>query len=475
MIKPSARRIKSTFNLGSISSFEMASDGALLVDEKGLRKVSYRSDSYTDNFPLIYHPGMLDACCEMNLFLIQRARGEYSTKRNRKDVSSAWSQGYVASMRGEPLHHKTVDSISKDLKLFLDFLDTHGSSYLEVVVLPTVSDDRELLPIWKYQRKLVERVKNNDLGWGTAQRMIRRVREFYVWSFLRGVINKLPFEVEMKAIRKQKSNDYDVLYAIPSRNTANTSLSALVSDLSIPKKHKQKAKRPDGLQPFSPQELTALLQTEVAQHRTFGLFLKCAYLAGLRSFEVVQIDYSDIENPAENPEQLIYCVRFIRKHHMQKPINITRSLMGELFKYTQSDIWTERRIKHETKYGMDNKEHPLPLFMNSSGERMASTSPSDTIRTVRKEQRARGGEVLKRSYHDLRATFGTYLAMYLIEKEEDPKRVRAILRKWMGHENSKTTEAYIDFAKASDPSEFGEMHDWISDIYTEVQAIMESE
>lgn len=469
-----ANRLKVTFNIGSMRSFQTAIDGSYLLDDNGNRNVKYLTDNIQKKFPLIYLPDMLDVCCEMNLFLIHRATGEYSVKkRNTNEMSVAWSQGYVAQMKGEPIDLKTVDSISKDLKLFLDYLRKHKLSYLETVATPVAYDDRELLPVWKYRSELRQRVKARDLGWDTAQRMIRRVREFYVWSYHRGKMEYLPFSLEFKAIRKKKENDYDVLFLLP--NKKDTSITAWVSDLSIPKIDKQPQKSKEGLQPFSRQELTALLLTNVAKHRTYGLFLKCAYLAGLRSFEVVQIDYSDIKNPAAEPHRVVYQIGLVRKHNIPKPINISRNLMIELFNYTQHEQWRKRRIKHESKYGIDNKSHPLPLFLNSSGERMAETSPSDTIGEVKKEQRAKEGEVLSRTYHDLRATFGTYLAIYLINKLEDIKRVRAILRKWMGHEDSKTSEGYIDFAKASDPSEFGEMHDWVEDIYIEVDALIKKE
>jgi integrase len=221
--------------------------------------------------------------------------------------------------------------------------------------------------------------------------------------------------------------------------------------------------------------LSALLSTDIAKTEgTYSLFLKCAYLGGLRSFETVQLDCQDVVDPKEDPNIVVYKVGFLRKGAFPKPINITSTLMRNLYEYTLSATWKKRALKHEIAYGKDNPEYPLPLFINSAGERMAETAASDTISYVRKEQREKNQTLLVRTFHDLRSTFGTYLAIYLFEKFDDPKRVRNILRKWMGHEDFKTTEGYLDFAKAvSDPSEYGAMHQWVIDIYDAVNELEE--
>lgn len=471
-----ARLLKVNLNLGSIHSFQLSEDGAHFVDKFGLRKAYYRTEDLFEKFPLIFHPEMLDACCEMNLFLRQRARGEFSTHRNKTELSKiVWSEAYIASQSGEPLDRKTVCSIAKDLKLFLDFLASNNLSYISAISMTVATSDKELLPPWKYQQHLVSLVKSRRLTWNTAQRMISRVRQLYIWSYLRGVVHQLPFQLENKPIKKQKVPIDDPVSSVPSQKDYGRGISQWVSDLKIPKKFKQKDKKPEGLQPFGKDELTLLLQTDVALHPTYGAFLKCAYLAGLRSFEVVQIDASEIVNPDEDKKRVSYKIGVVRKHHMPKPVNITRTLMKALYEYTASQEWMKRRIKHEIKYGVNNPEHPLPLFLNRSGERMAETSPCDTIKYVREELKRKNKPPLTRSYHDLRATFGTYLAVYLIKKYEEPKRVRSILRKWMGHENFETTESYIDFAKVCDPSEFGDMDQWVEEIYSAVKPMLDGE
>lgn len=105
---------------------------------------------------------------------------------------------------------------------------------------------------------------------------------------------------------------------------------------------------------------------------------------------------------------------------------------------------------------------------------MAETTASDTISYVRKEQKEKNQTVLDRTFHDLRSTFGTYLAIYLIKKFNNLERVRSTLMKWMGHADFKTTESYIGFAKAlSNPSEYGAMHQWVIDVYVAVNEMEE--
>lgn len=471
------RLLKPNVNVSTKGSFVRNDAGDYALDEFGTRTISYYKDNIIEKFPQLYDPTLLDASLEMNLYLTQRASGEYSRYRNKKKISElVWSTGYIASQKGEPLNIKTISSIAKDLKLFLDFISQNNWSYLDIIAVPIKESDREFLPIWQYQRKLCERVKSQDLGFKTAVRMLSRVRGFYVWSFMRGKIGQLPFDMKLTSIKKKKNDDYDILYAMPNKENVKEGLQVCVSDLTIPKTIKQKAKSQKGLRPYSASELNLLLDTDTAKHRTYGLLLKCAYLGGLRSFETIQIDYSDLKDPSKNSERAFYQIGLVRKHNMPKPINITRSLMQSLWDYTLDETWKKRRLKHEILFGKDNKNEPLPLFINSQGKRMAETAASDTINMVRKELKSKGSEVnLERDYHDLRATFGTRLAVAAMDAGTPEKRVKAILRKWMGHEDFNTTELYLNFATVSPTSEFGVMHEWVNDIYKEVRAIQDEE
>ncbi|MBU2878710.1 site-specific integrase [Aliiglaciecola lipolytica] len=475
--------IKTEVNLGKGMSFHLDQSGQPINTEEGIRTHSYRHDKVEPNFSLLYHPDRITECQEMNLFLMHRFEGHFCLKKNIKE-SEAFSDAYYASQPGKKLDVKTVHSIAKHLKAFLDWLVKDGASYFEVIAAPlsrqSVDDDISQLPVWRYHKYLCDRVATNDktkrLSYNTAQERIRAVKTFYIWSHKRGAIDSLPFSLEYKQVRiKSKAKPSESsLFQLPTSTTRSGGLWEWVSNLSIPRTIKQKEDSPDKeLQPYSPQELKQLLQTVTAQRNSYKIYLQCALLGGLRSFEVSAIDQSDIFDPdkIENKKR-IPKLNIVRKGHKPVRLTIARVLMKLLYLHTLLPENKKHRTKHETTYGMNNSEHPLPLFMNSSGERINEETPGNTISIVRKEQRERELEILSRTFHDLRATFATYIAKYLIEKGESESSIRQILMTLMSHESFKTTKRYIDFAKSVGGDSNGAMSEWVQDIYGDVDELL---
>ena len=475
--------IKTSVNLGKRLSFHLDKSGQPIQTKEGFRTHSYRHDKVETNFPILYHPDRITECQEMNLFLMHRFKGHFSLKKNLKG-SEAFSDAYYASQPGTELDVKTVHSIAKHLKTFLDWLVKDGASYFEVIAAPlsrqSVDDDISQLPVWRYHKYLCDRVatknKTKRLSYNTAQERIRAVKTFYIWSHKRGAIDSLPFSLEYKQVRiKSKAKPSESsLFQLPTSTTRSGGLWKWVSNLSIPKKIKPKEDSPDKeLQPYSPQELKQLLQTNTAQKSSYKIYLQCALLGGLRSFEVSAIDQSDIFDPdkIENKKR-IPKLNIVRKGHKPVRLTIARVLMKLLYLHTLLPVNKRQLTKHETSYGMNNSEHPLPLFMNSSGERISGETPGNTISIVRKEQRERGLEILLRTFHDLRATFATYVAKYLIEKGESEGSIRGILMTLMCHESFKSTKRYINFAKSVGVDAYGAMSEWVQDIYGDVDDLL---
>ena len=136
--------IKASVNFGKGMSFHLDKSGQPIKTEKGIRTHSYRHDKIEPNFPVLYHPTRFTECQEMNLFLMHRFEGHFSLKKNQID-NEAFSDAYHASQPGKPLDVKSVCSIAKHLKAFLDWLDKDDASYFEVITAPlskqSVDDD----------------------------------------------------------------------------------------------------------------------------------------------------------------------------------------------------------------------------------------------------------------------------------------------------------------------------------------------
>ncbi|MFH6955450.1 site-specific integrase [Pseudoalteromonas sp. XMcav1-K] len=459
----------SEFNLGSQAHFKTD-------EENELREVKYAEDIIDPQFPLLFCESRIKECLEMNLFLIHRRLGIYSTKPNSKvkNQSPAFSKAYYATLSGEHLSHKSMEPIAKDLQAFLIWLVQNNRVYEEVIAAPLPSDSVEeqvaSLPVWQYQKYLTKLVKTEKLSYKTAKRRLDTVKHFYLWSYKRSVISSLPFSMELKTIKVPKKNgDFD-LFSLPTGYQQGKGVMNWVSNLGIPKSVIPKDSVPRELQPYSPEELVSLISTDFSKKPTYNLFLKCAYQGGFRSFEVVAINHADIKDPKEDDYSKFYYVNIIRKGHKPSKILISPNLMEQLYKYTLTKTWRKRRIKFETKYGMTE---PLPLFINRDGERMREEAPSDTIGYIRLEQDDKGLPRLERDYHDLRATYGTYLAASMIINGESEERIKAVLMKVFSHEDFTTSELYLDLAKTMlDENEHGAMHMWVKDMYSRVDELM---
>lgn len=480
-----AKKVTTNVNLSTRLFFDKDGDGNFSVDTSispyKLRVHQYTNDqNIVPDFPLIFHPQRLTECLEMNLFLRHRATGDYATKRNPKEPESTFSDGYHATRKGIGVDVETLDKIADDLKMFLTWLHVDGSSYEEVVAAPlskdSVREDVQNTPLWKFRSHLRDRVESKTLSWNTANRILGNLTHFYLWSHKRGIVTDLPFSAKFELLRRTSNKDdaLSSLFSLPTPNKANSSDRGhwrLVTNLKLSKEDKQKKDIDDDLQAYSIKELTALLQTKEANKPLSRLYLQCAYLGGMRSFELGDISHKDIFDPSDIQNKgKVPKLSILRKGKKPVYLIISTYLMQCLYEHTLTRRFINDRKKHEAKYGMDNAEHPLPLFMNGRGEAIDRATPGRVVIRVRKELKDKG-IILRRTYHDLRATYCTFIAKYLLSKGESETRIKATLIKLMSHETFKTTERYIDFAKLSGSNEFGEMYDWIKDIYTGVVAL----
>jgi len=473
---------KQTINIGSKPTF-IPCDGDYKKDELERRLISFYADEIITKFPLVVCRDRVRECLEMNLFLIHRVQGEYAIKRRKHEPSPATSEGYLAGLKGKGVSVKYAESLAKDLQAFLIFLIDGGYLYEQVIAAPlskdSVKDDIAELPIWKYLLHLIKRHKSKEsdhLSFDLSVRRINTVRHFYQWSYTRGTIKHLPFSLSLEKLKSTSPKGQVSFSTMPKPQGSLTNM-RWISNLTFAKAHKQADDVPRELQPYSPSELVQLLSTDTAKHPTYSLFFKCAYFAGFRSFEVPQIRDSEIVNPQIDKlkgKHKVYKVRILRKGFKPAIIRVGSKLMGQLYAYTQTDEWVKRAKKFQIKHGMDEA---LPVFINQRGDRICNEACGNAIREVRREQREKGLPVLERDYHDLRATFGTYIAIQMILDGASEERIKETLQKLLSHDSFKTTKEYLNFAKVLiSETDASDLNMWIDDMYSVVdKMILEAE
>lgn len=475
------RIIKTTLNLGKIPYFVKDNENQIIQDncsELNLRTLQYHTDKIVDDFPLISCSIRIKECLEFNLFLIDRKTGAFSMKKKRftENEEYVWSRGHLGAKKGEGLATESLIPIAKDLRKYLNWMVDQDVSYEEIMAVPdnydpnSIMEAETLLPVWRFQQYLTSLVKNKQLAFQLGNRILGNIRAFYLWSYRRSEVNALPFSYKLSAIKVKRQDDAESIFSMPGRKPEhNRALKAYISNLAIPKNAIQKEDNPHkGLLAYNSAELKLLMDTKLYAHRTYGLFIKCALLAGLRSFEVVQINRDEVVDPSG--DRVSFSLSLLRKFSKSVNLRISPKLMQMLWDYTQDNKYISRQLKHEIKYGKDNLDHPLPLFINRNGERMSDNSVRNSIQKARLEIKESGLPSLDRDYHDLRATFATYWAIALLKKGYSPNDIKAKLILLMSHETFETTQRYIDFAVEGRVGKHGAMDAWVVDLYQEVMS-----
>ncbi|MCC3859116.1 site-specific integrase [Vibrio parahaemolyticus] len=475
-----AKLIRATVNLGTKPYFCRDKDGEYVIDEDGYRQIAYMKDEIINNFPLIYSPNYLDITCEFNLFLAHRYLGEYAVKRNNTSGRSvlAESEGTRATARGKRISLDTVEKIAKDLLSFMNWIEKQKNIDLEVLWSEPTSDSLAAYsthPIWQYRNEIYDIVENKvegkTLSHGSGCNYVNVVRHWYEWSRKNHRIDNLPFEYVKKVIRRQTSGNADdsmsnMLFGMAyTESTPKGGIPVWAAQISLPQKLTQKQNHPDDeLQPYSQTELAQLMSSDIVKDNdTYHLFVKVAYICALRTFEIVKLNQSDIVNPAEDIRPYYRVLLLKGKGAKDRWFRIPPELMTELWNYTNTLEYIKRRVKFEINYPVSE---PVPVFINKSGHRMTAGSVRNTISKVRLEQRQKNEPVLKRTFHDLKATSLTYLAIYLLRQGMDEGLIKVKLMAHGGHNNWNTTKRYLDFAK--DDLYDVPMQPWVESIYSQV-------
>lgn len=412
------------FNLGTLPVFSGE------IDEHGIRAIEYRDDHWVDNFPLIWSSGRQFDALEMNLYLEHRYKGLY---RAPKRAARSNSLGGVSV--------KTLQSIANSLCIFLSWLAEENVDWRQVTAQASTQRAKYWLPVYRFRKSLIDLIQAKSLGRDSANLYMTHVRQFYEWAHRRGTIEKLPFEYQQLHIKR--SNEHSNINSVFFISHRSPGLTVQTSDLTIPRKYRQKSLPSDQLSPYTHDELCSLFNTQYLKSSARRLWVDLALFTGMRAFEIAQFLDSHVIDPSVI-DVASYHATITGKGNKERQILIPRTLMQRLWRYKNCAERMHRVMKWEVNNGT---QHDKPLFLNRSGTGISEKSVSNTAIFARKEL-SRSGYVLERSFHDLRSTYATNLAKYMLDKGLEPGFIEFKLMSLLGHSNFSTTRKYLNFARA---------------------------
>lgn len=435
-----------SINLGDLPYLEGTTAVSSGADCTTTRQVRFHRDHVVDGFPLLFCFSRLPDALEMNLFMEHRYCGKFLRPKS----------GGHRNLRGG-VTVKTLKSIANSLRGFLGWLAETNTDWHEVYAVADSDRAKAWLPPYRYRAYLISKVEAKELSRDTANLYINHVRQFYEWALKKRRIERIPFKYKRIAIKKQrKDGDYDLLFSTVQDEKA---LMIQTTDLVIPKKYKaKKAALDDTLSPYSAEELKTLFESHYMRLDGRKLWTQLAFVCGLRASEVASFPEPIVENPALTAKTS-FPVSILGKFNKERTILVPRFLMESLWVYKNSPERLRRAAKWDMAHGAGASR---PLFLNRSGKPINSASLTNITSNVAKEL-ARKGITFKRSFHDLRATFATTLAKFMLEKHLPLGFIQYKLMSLMGHANFSTTMKYINFARSITFED--QMQDWVERIF----------
>lgn len=433
--------VKQTVNLGSLPYFSN-------VDTNKNRDLEFHQNHIVEKFPRVLSLNRVQDALEINLFLEHRYKGQFMPPKRGGTKNTLGGVSLV-----------TLQSLANSMSLFLQWVEKNAVDWHEVYAVSGSDKAKYWLPVYRYRKHLIEQVVENKIDRGTGNLYINHVRQFYEWARKQRRIDKLPFKYTTKVIQK-KRNDGSLDLLFTDYGSDRKGFTVTTTDLLIPKKYKQKKAGDASLAPYSQVELKLLYSSKALSEQGPKLRVDLAVQCGLRADEVATFKANYVVDPALS-EQSIYNVTIIGKYDKERTIMISKRLMASLWLYRNGEEHQHRLSKWQLARGDCDD---ATLFLNRSGSFMSPKSIGNVISKVRKELKP-FGKVLKRDFHDLRSTFATNLAGFLIHKNLPIGFVQYKLMQLMGHADFSTTQKYINFARSLTFDK--QMASWVDKLFGE--------
>lgn len=431
--------IKMDVNLGRLPYF-----GTEL--SASLRNVLFHADQQVQRFPRLRSLTRIHDVLEMNLFLEHRFKGLFMPPKRSNRTNNLGGLSVL-----------TLSSTAYSLSIFLAWLEDNKVDWQEVIAVAATDKAKYWLPAYRFRRHLIDRVKAKEIDRDSANLYMNHIRQFYEWAFKQRRIEKIPFKYKTQIIKK-KRKDGDIDFLFSGQFAEERGIVVTTTDLLIPKKYKQKKFNDSDLAPYSPQELTLLYNSNELTKATSRLWVELAHLCGLRADEVATFPALAVKDPALHTDKIFY-VEITGKFSKVRKVMVSSALMTSLWRYLNSSERQFRLSKWQLQHG---DVVQAPLFLNRSGKAILSKSVGNVIAKVRSELQ---GEVLARDFHDLRSTFATNLAQFMLKKNLPIGFIQYKLMQLLGHSDFSTTQKYINFARSETFDK--QMANWVDKLFGE--------
>ncbi len=433
--------VKNEVNLGDLPYFNQESRCG-----QPLREVSYHCDREISKFPRLRSLTRIHDVLEMNLFLEHRYKGQFMPPKRANQTNTL---GGVSVL--------TLSSTAYSLSIFLSWLEENNVAWQEVIATAPSEKAKYWLPVYRFRKHLIDRVATKEIDRDSANLYMNHIRQFYEWALKHRRIDKIPFEYKTQVIKK-KRKDGNIDFLFSGQFAQERGITVTTTDLLIPKKYKQKSFNQNELAPYSREELERLYASKELTKPASRLWVELAHQCGLRADEVATFPASAVKDPALITDKIFY-VEITGKLSKTRKVMVSSALMVSLWGYLNSTERQHRLGKWQLEHGDSDA---APLFINRSGKPIVSKSVSNVISKVRAELI---DKPLERDFHDLRSTFATNLAKFMLKQNLPIGFIQYKLMQLLGHSDFATTQKYINFARSETFDK--QMSSWVDKLFGE--------
>ncbi|ADJ65572.1 site-specific integrase [Herbaspirillum seropedicae] len=364
---------------------------------------------------------------------------------------SSWSEAnlYCLEMAAPGnVKIETVHRKMKHIQYFASYVEKEKKDWRH---FPRRRED-QILKI--FRGHLIDQRETGILSPGTVTNCMNVVVDFYRFVQEKGFINPQNKMWRDREIAMPIYDNAGFLRIFVTRTT----------DLSIPNKQRVGGTLEDGLLPLSADHMTRLLQYTAANATSeLHLLLSTGFFSGARIGTITTLTVNSLLTASIDP----YTEGILRlpagpgtgiatKFSVSGSLWIPEALMKELIDYASST----RRLLRER---FAKPEHKNVLFLTRSGQPYSVKTVVRLISGLRDVCCEAGLRFMRKfTFHQTRATFGTWLTRELMTSGLDTATVLSEVKSAMFHKYESTTWRYIRFlettkAKIEAASKFNEL------------------